>query len=84
VQHLPTGVSAFVVGWIITEAADKTLLHFDAAGLIAAAMTLLSRWLAGRLRPAGPSPSVSAAFRLDAADESLGAAGDPLPAAESV
>jgi MFS transporter, DHA1 family, inner membrane transport protein len=83
VQHLSTGLGAFVGSRIITQGPDGTLRHFDLVGLIAVASTLLSLWLAGRLRPAGPSPATSAAFSLGAADEAMGEAGDPLPAAES-
>jgi predicted MFS family arabinose efflux permease len=83
VQHLSTGLGAFVGSRIITQGPDGTLRHFDLVGLIAVASTLLSLWLAGRLRPAGPSTATSAAFSLGAADEAMGEAGDPLPAAES-
>lgn len=84
VQHLATGLGAFVGGGIITQAADGRLRHFDLVGLIAVATTLLSLWLAGRLRLAGPGPATSAALCLGAAAESLGESGDPLPLTESV
>jgi predicted MFS family arabinose efflux permease len=83
IQHLSTGLGAFVGGKLITQAPDGMLRNFDLVGLIAVASTLLSLWLAGRLRPAGPSPATSAAFCLGAADEAMGDASDPLPAAES-
>ena len=84
VQHLASGLGAYVGGRMITAAPGGALRHFDAVGLLGIAATLLSLWLAGRLRPAGPAPAISAAFSLGAADEALGEAGDPLPAAESV
>jgi predicted MFS family arabinose efflux permease len=83
VQHLATGLGAFVGGRIITQGPGGTLRHFDLVGLIAVAATLLSLWLAGRLRPAGPERETSMGFSLGAADEAFGDAGDPLPAVES-
>ncbi len=83
VQHLATGLGAAVGGLIIVRATDGTLRHFDRVGLIAVASTLLSLWLAGRLRPAGPPMATTPGLSLGAAAESLGEAGDPLPASES-
>jgi predicted MFS family arabinose efflux permease len=84
VQHLATGLGAFVGGLIIAKGADGTLRHFDLVGLIAVVATLLSLWLAGRLRLAGSEVPTSAAFSLGAADEALGDPGDPLPAVETL
>jgi predicted MFS family arabinose efflux permease len=83
VQHLATGLGAAVGGLIIARATDGTLRHFDRVGLIAVVSTLLSLWLAGRLRPAGPAMMTTPGLSLGAAAESLGEAGDPLPASES-
>lgn len=53
VQHLAAGVAADIAGArILGKAADGSLLHFDRVGYFAAACTLVSLWLAGRLRPA--------------------------------
>jgi predicted MFS family arabinose efflux permease len=82
-QHLATGLGASVGGAIITKSADGTLRHFDRVGLIAVAATLLSLWLAGRLRVAGPAPATSPARCVGAAAEALSDAGEPLAVAES-
>ena len=52
VQHIAAGVGAFLAGLIIAEGPDGTLRHYGWVGLIGVASTLLSLWLAGRLRPA--------------------------------
>jgi len=55
VQHLASGVAAMIGGSILVESADKTLRNFNRVGLIAVAATLISLWLAGRVRPAQDS-----------------------------
>jgi MFS transporter, DHA1 family, inner membrane transport protein len=80
VQHISTGLGAYLGGLIIAD--DKvyhTIRNFDKVGLMAVAATLVSLWLAGRVRPAAkpdPRPAEVAAFEnvLD----------DPLTAAESL
>lgn len=52
VQHLASGLGAFVGGKIIVSAADGMLLHFGRVGIMAMAATLLTLWLAGRVRSA--------------------------------
>jgi DHA1 family inner membrane transport protein len=86
VQHMASGLGAFVGGAIISRTPTGTLSRFDLVGLIACAATLLSLWLAGRLRQAGdrPATATSAAFCLGAADEAMGDASDPLTAIEAV
>jgi MFS transporter, DHA1 family, inner membrane transport protein len=84
VQHLSTGLGAAVGGWLIVRATDGSLRHFDLVGYIAVATTLLSLWLAGRLRSAGPAPEMSPGRSLAAAAEASCDAGEPLAGAESV
>lgn len=55
VQHVASGLGAFVAGLIISEGADGSLRRYWAVGLIGAASTILSLVLAGRLRPASPA-----------------------------
>ncbi len=50
VQHIAGGVGAFLGGLIVQEAADGKIEHFGTVGVIAAASTLASLWLAGRIR----------------------------------
>jgi predicted MFS family arabinose efflux permease len=52
VQQLSAGLGAYLGGRILVKASDGSLQHFDRVGLIAVVMTLLSLWLAGRVRPA--------------------------------
>ena len=77
VQHISTGFGAYIGGKILKKSADGTLLYFDRVGLIAVASTLLSLWLAGRVRPAQVTSPV--APEKPAADEIFD---DPLAAAE--
>ena len=80
IQHISTGLGAYLGGQIIVD--DKvahTIRNFDKVGLMAVAATLMSLWLAGRVRPAakpGPQPADVSAFEnvLD----------DPLSAAETL
>jgi MFS transporter, DHA1 family, inner membrane transport protein len=77
VQHMATGLGAYLGGKILDKAADGRLLHFDWVGYIAVSATLLSLWLAGRVRPAQVATPV--AHEKPAADEVFD---DPLAAAE--
>jgi MFS transporter, DHA1 family, inner membrane transport protein len=80
IQHISTGLGAYLGGLIIVD--DKvahTIRHFDRVGWMAVASTLISLWLAGRVRAAvqpGPRPVEVPAFEnvLD----------DPLTAAETL
>jgi predicted MFS family arabinose efflux permease len=83
VQHLAAGLGAYVGGQIIVEASDGTIRHFELVGLIAVASTLVSLWLAGRLRAAGPAPETSPDFSLGAAAEELGGLIEPPPAGDA-
>jgi predicted MFS family arabinose efflux permease len=80
VQHISTGLGAMLGSAIIADnPVDHSILHFDRVGYIAVAATLLSLWLAGRVRPAdkpAPLPAEVGAF-----EEVLE---DPLSAAESL
>jgi MFS transporter, DHA1 family, inner membrane transport protein len=78
VQHLSTGLGAFAGSRIVTQSADGRLHHFELVGLMAVAATLLSLWLAGRLRSAGAGPETSAALSLGAAAEASFDVGEPI------
>ena len=52
VQHLASGVGASIGGQILVESADGALHDFNVVGLFAVIATLLSLWVAGRVRPA--------------------------------
>jgi predicted MFS family arabinose efflux permease len=51
VQHIASGIGAFIAGLIIGTAADGQKTHYWVVGLMGAASTMLSLWFAGRLRP---------------------------------
>jgi predicted MFS family arabinose efflux permease len=79
IQHVACGVAASLGGAIISKESDGPMEHFGTVGLIAAGSTLLTVWLAGRLRPYGQSTSVSAeAISLAAAAEASVDAGEPI------
>lgn len=50
VQHIAAGIGTSIGGLVLSEAADGRILNYPRAGLIGAGITLLSLWLAGRLR----------------------------------
>jgi predicted MFS family arabinose efflux permease len=56
IQHIASGVGAYLAGLIVTRSANGELQHYGWVGLSGVVATLLSLWLAGRLRPAFPSP----------------------------
>jgi DHA1 family inner membrane transport protein len=80
IQHISTGLGAYLGGLIIVD--DKvahSIHHFDRVGWIAVAATLISLWLAGRVRAAaqpGPRPEDIPAFE--------NVLEDPLTAAETL
>jgi DHA1 family inner membrane transport protein len=53
VQNLSTGLGAFVAGRIVDRTAEGSLTHFREVGYLAVAATILSIYLAGRVRSAG-------------------------------
>ncbi len=63
VQHVASGLGAFVAGLIIAEGPDKRLVNYWIVGAIGAASTLLSIWFASRLRVAASAakPNLAAA-----------------------
>jgi MFS transporter, DHA1 family, inner membrane transport protein len=58
VQHLSSGIAAMIGGSILGDSVDKTLHNFNRVGLVAVAATLISLWLAGRVRSAEGSKPV--------------------------
>ncbi len=52
VQHLASGLGAFIGGKIITSTESGVLSHFGRVGIMAVAATVLTLWLAGRVRSA--------------------------------
>jgi DHA1 family inner membrane transport protein len=56
IQHISSGVGAYLAGLIVTRSANGELKHYGWVGVAGVTSTLLSLWLAGRLRQAKPSP----------------------------
>jgi MFS family permease len=70
VQHLSSGLGAVIGGWIIPNTTDGRIHNFNLVGLFAISATLLSLWVAGRVRPAvEPVPSDLPAPTLDGTTE---------------
>ena len=77
-QHIASGIGASLGGAIISESADDKLEHFGTVGWIAAGATVLSLWLAGRVRVADGAATSAEAISLAAAAEASVDAGEPL------
>lgn len=84
VQHLSTGLGAYVGGLVILKAADGTFLGYPRAGVLAMTATLISLILASRLRTVGAETVTSPALSLGAAAEALADSSEPLAATDSV
>ena len=50
VQHVSAGLGAYIGGQILNPASDGGLERFNIVGLVSVAATLLSLWLAGRVK----------------------------------
>ena len=82
VQHLAAGLGAFVGGLILTKAPDGTIENYPFVGLLGVAATLISLWLAGRIRMVGAAHATSTAEALAAAAQGNVDASEPITAAE--
>jgi hypothetical protein len=51
VQHLASGLGTTIGGMIVEGGAGEPLRHFGTVGILAAALTLMSLWIAPRIRP---------------------------------
>jgi predicted MFS family arabinose efflux permease len=52
VQHVSAGLGAYLSGRIVVHLKGGPLYHFHKVGLIAIAATVVSLWVAGRIKPA--------------------------------
>ena len=71
IQHVASGIGSFLGGVVLGRAADGSITHYSTGGAIAAIATLLSLYLASRLRPAATSSPITPAFSLGAAEVAL-------------
>jgi hypothetical protein len=65
-------------GAIVTQSAAGQIEHFGTVGWIAAATTLASLWLAGRVRIVDSSPVSAEAISIAVADKASADAGEPI------
>ncbi len=83
VQHISSGIGAYLGGLVVAQSADGKIEHFGTVGWIAAAATLTSLWLAGRVRIAYDESLVAAeAISLAAAAEVSVDVGEPIVSSE--
>jgi len=84
VQHLSAGLGSFVAGKMLTTAADKSFVGYGNVGILAATATLLSVWLASKLRiyeePSALAEETSIPESICAAAQGNADATDPLVA----
>ena len=78
VQHIATGIGAYVGGLIIKELPDHQLQNYGRVGWIAAAVTAASLWFAGRVRVADDEPVAIEANSLASAAEATCDVGEPI------
>jgi predicted MFS family arabinose efflux permease len=82
IQHLSTGLGALAAGRLVVQPPGGRMQHFEIVGLIAVAATLVSLWLAGRVRPAPAGAALetetTATLSLSAAAEATYDAGEPI------
>lgn len=78
VQHVASGLGAYIGGLIVEQSASGKIEHFGTVGWVAVAATLASMWFAGRVRTVGDQSIVAEAISLAAAAEATADAGEPL------
>jgi predicted MFS family arabinose efflux permease len=82
VQHIASGFGAYLGGLIIVQGADGTMQHFPIVGWLAGITTLMTLYLAGRLRPVDAAKHVTASESIAAAAEANCDVGEPLAGME--
>ncbi len=84
VQHLSAGLGSYVAGKLLTTNAQEEFVGYNHVGYLAVAATLLSVWLASRLKiyedPTALAETTSPAESIAAAASGNSDATDPLVA----
>jgi predicted MFS family arabinose efflux permease len=78
VQHVASGLGAYLGGHIVTQSPTGQIEHFGTVGWIAAASTLASLWVAARVRTFDQVPLSAEAISLAAAAEATADVGEPI------
>jgi predicted MFS family arabinose efflux permease len=78
VQHIASGMGAYLSGLILAEDPAGRVENFGIVGWIAGATTLVTLWLAGRLRAVDAAPSSAEKTSLASAAIATTDAGEPL------
>jgi predicted MFS family arabinose efflux permease len=78
VQHLALGSGAYIGGLIIDIAEDGSVQNYPIVGLLSAAATILSLWLAGRIRRVTAETHMTTTQAVAAAAEGMYDASEPL------
>jgi predicted MFS family arabinose efflux permease len=78
VQHMATGLGAWLGGLMIKQLASGRLANVGLVGWIAALTTLASLWFAGRVKIAEDHPESAEPMSLAAAAEATADVGEPL------
>jgi DHA1 family inner membrane transport protein len=81
VQHIAAGVATSLGGAIVKQTPDGRLERFGLVGVMAAAATLATLWLAGRVRSAEIAPAKAEDLSLAAAAEASVDSGEAMVAA---
>lgn len=78
IQHIASGIAAYVGGEVITQATDGRIEGFGRVGWIAAIATMTTLWLAGRVRASETSPVAAEDISMAAAAEASVDATEPI------
>jgi MFS transporter, DHA1 family, inner membrane transport protein len=78
VQHLALGIAASIGGLIVTADEGGPVQNYPIVGGLSAASTLISLWLAGRLRVIGPEKELTTTQALAAGAEGMYDADEPV------
>jgi predicted MFS family arabinose efflux permease len=82
VQHIAAGLGAFVGGFVLTKTPAGTIEHYPLVGFLGVAATLVSLWLAGRIRIVVAAHATGTPESLAAAAQGNLDADEPITAAE--